>query len=58
MVNVKIIGDDRFDPNLPYTIEGEIVGNDSGTACEKCASFADCQGWAMEFGRCQEEKQV
>lgn len=58
MVNVKIIGDDRFDPDLTYTIYGETVGSDNDTTCEKCARFEDCQGWAREFGKCQEGKQI
>ena len=53
MVNIKVLCDDRFDPNLTYTIYGEKV-TDFKSGCETCKEYEKCQGWAKEFGRCQE----
>ena len=52
MVNVKILCDDRFDKDLTYQIDDEIVTNHSADPCEKCPKYADCQGWAKVFNRC------
>ena len=52
MVNVKILCDDRFDKDLTYQIDDEIVTNHSAEKREKCPKYADCQGWAKVFNRC------
>ena len=52
MVNVKVLCDDRFDKDLTYQIDDEIVANQSADPCEKCPKYADCQGWAQVFNRC------
>lgn len=52
MAYIKVLCDDRYDQNLTYQIEGEEVGNYNGDPCEKCAKYADCQGWAQVFDRC------
>ena len=52
MVNVNVLCDDRFDENLTYQIDGEKVGNYNANECEKCAKYAECQGWAKIFNRC------
>lgn len=52
MVNVKVLCDDRFDKDLTYQIDDEIVANHSADPCEKCAKYPECQGWAQVFNRC------
>lgn len=52
MAYIKVLCDDRYDQNLTNQIEGKEVGNYNGDPCEKCAKYADCQGWEQVFNRC------
>lgn len=51
---VKVLCDDRFDPDLTYEIEGEEIGKPYADTCERCAKYEKCQGWAKVFNQCQE----
>ena len=57
MLNVHIICDDRFDPELTYTIHGEKMGNgfQSVSHCNCCENYSECEGWAEIFGKCKEK---
>ena len=52
MVYVKILCDDKFDNDLSYQIEGEIIGKYNPDACDKCNNYEECQGWKRVFNRC------
>jgi hypothetical protein len=49
---IKVVCDDRFDPDLSYEIEGETVESRDGDKCSHCPQFEECQGWKEIFGRC------
>lgn len=52
MVYVKILCDDRFDKDLTYQIDDEIVVNHDAEYCEMCSKYSECQGWAQVFNKC------
>ena len=57
MLNVKILCDDRFDPDLTYTIDDEKIANrefgNSECKCASCNEYSKCQGWKEIFNQCR-----